>query len=265
MGSVIPMNLNESYEFGGSVGNSTESYVNLTYRIYPKDSMTYDYYDYVDGVQRQLSIQENYENGTITALVPGMASPRSLEVYTGEPSSITIGGTTATRYTDFEAFKSCNAGWYYDAAQHLAIVRLGTSADDTTVVLSGTGEVPYEAEFAQGHNVSVNTNHAGFQGTGFVDGFSEFGDTVTFEVYAPQTGNYTVELRYSAGTEAGKRGIWVNGSRVATATLQKTANWDTWGTSSVTLALSEGKNTVTVSYDSDCFAGINLDSIRIVS
>src|SRR5699024_1192598 len=90
MGSIIPMNLNEDYEFGETVGNSTDSYVNFTYRIYPEGSITYDYYDYVSQAQLQLVVQENYENGTITAQVPGMSSSRSLQIYTSEPNQVKI-------------------------------------------------------------------------------------------------------------------------------------------------------------------------------
>ena len=58
------------------------------------------------------------------------------------------------------------------------------------VELLGTSEAPYEAEFAAQTNVSVNTNHSGFEGTGFVDDFAEAGDSVSFEVYVPQAGSY---------------------------------------------------------------------------
>ena len=72
----------------------------------------------------------------------------------------------------------------------MVLVRTGTAA--TTVELIGTSEASYEAEFAAQTNVDVNTNHAGFEGTGFVDGFAEAGDSVSFEVYAPQAGSNTL-------------------------------------------------------------------------
>ena len=143
----------------------------------------------------------------------------------------------------------------------MVLVRTGTAA--TTVELIGTSEASYEAEFAAQTNVGVNTNHAGFEGTGFVDGFAEAGDSVSFEVYAPQAGSYTLELRYSAGTEDAKRAVYVAGTRVAAPELPKTENWDTWGVVSVTVTLPAGRSTVVVSYDSDCYAGINLDNIKL--
>lgn len=262
-GSVIPMNLNADYEFGGSVGNSTESYANFTYRIYPEGDTTFDYYDYVSETQLQMSVQEDYGNETITVQIPGMTSACSLQVFTSEPEQVKLGTAAITKYTDFNAFKTCTTGWYYDSAQHMVIIRTGASSAARTVQLLGTSDVPYEAEFASLTGVATNTNHAGYKGTGFVDGFAELGDSVGFDVYVPAAGSYTLDLRYSAGTEEGKRAIYVNESRVTAATLQKTLDWDTWSTASVTVTLPAGKSTVRVAYDSDCYAGINLDYIKI--
>lgn len=262
-GSVIPMNLNENYEFGGSVGNSTENYTNFTFRIYPQGTIYYDYYDYVADAQLQLTVQENYNNGTITAQVPGMTSSRSLQIFASEPSQVKIGGSLISRYSDFNSFKTCTTGWYYNTEQHMVIIRAGTSSTTTTVELIGTSEVPYEAEFAAHTNVSVNTNHFGYEGTGFVDGFAEIGDAVGFDVYAPTAGSYTLELRYSAGTEAAKRAVYVNGNRVAAPVLPKTTNWDSWSVVSVIVTLPAGKSTIAIGYDTDCYSGINLDNIKI--
>ena len=265
MGSIIPMNLNEDYEFGETVGNSTDSYVNFTYRIYPEGSITYDYYDYVSQAQLQLVVQENYENGTITAQVPGMSSSRSLQIYTSEPNQVKIDGAVITKYTDFEAFKASATGWFYDAVQHMVIVRVGTSSTSTMVELIGTSQAPYEAEYAAHTNVTVNTNHAGYEGTGFIDGFAESGDAVSFDVYVPSAGTYSLEIRYAAGTENAKRAIYLNGTRVSTPVLEKTTDWDTWSTATIQITMPAGKSSIAVTYDSDCFAGINLDNIKITS
>lgn len=264
-GSIIPLNLNAEYALGQSVGNSTDSYVNLTYRIYPQGTTTYDYYDYVAGAQLQMTVQEDYDNSQISVQVPGMTSSRSLQIFTSKPSQVKIGGAAVTEYTDMNQFKTCTTGWYYDAVQHLVTVRVGTAATAVTVDLMGTNPVPYEAEFAAHTNVSVNTNHYGYEGTGFVDEFAQTGDAVSFDVYAPASGTYTVRLRYSAGSEVAKRAVYVNGSRVNAAVLPRTDDWDTWLTVSVSVALTAGKNTIVIAYDLDCYAGINLDNIVILS
>ena len=123
-GSVIPMNLNGDYDFGGSVGNDTSSYNNFTFRIYPQGTTYYDYFDYVADEQLQLTVQENYGNGTVSVQVPGMTSERSLQIFTTRPTQIKIDGNTVNSFTDFNAFKMCSTGWYYDAEQHMVIISL---------------------------------------------------------------------------------------------------------------------------------------------
>lgn len=86
---------------------------------------------------------------------------------------------------------------------------------------------------------------------------------MSFDVYAPAAGSYTLELRYSAGTEDAKRAVYINGSRVSAPVLAKTADWDTWSTVAVTVTLPAGKSTIGITYDTDCYAGINLDNIKI--
>lgn len=262
-GSILPMNLNADYVFGDSVGNSTTQYQNFTFRIYPKGNTTYDYYDYVDSAQTQLTVNEDYANSSITVTVPAMSHTRSLQVFSGKPGSVSVGGNTATEYTDFNTFKTATTGWYYDKVQHLTYVRMPSSTTATTVVLSGVHEVPYEAEFATRNNVTVNTNHAGYEGTGFVDGFADVNDSVSFDVYVPSAGNYYLDIRYSAGTENATRNVYVNSTYNSTQTLFKTTDWDTWGTKTITVSLGAGKNTIQIAYDSGNTAGINLDNITV--
>lgn len=265
-GSVIPMNLNADYDFGGSVGNSTDSYINFTFRIYPDGYLAYDYYDYVGQTQTQLIVDENFENETISLQVPAMSSGRSLQIFADKPGQVKVDGSAIQEYTAFDSFKTCASGWYYDAEQHLIYVRLGSSSASTAVEISGVKSAPYEAEFAERTDVTVNTNHTGFEGTGFVDGFAEAGDSVEFEVWVPTAGSYTLGIRYSAGTEAASRDVRING---AETTLQvqmpKTQDWDSWNISTATVTLSAGANTVKIEYGSGSSAGINLDNIRIYS
>ena len=263
-GSVLPLNLNEDYELGASVGNATDSYQNLTFRIYPSGTTSYDWYDYVDNVQRSLLVEEAYSSSEISVDVPGMAGTATLQVFSGKPASVSIGSFTATEYGNLSGFKAASSGWYYDAVQHLTFVKAAPSAG-TTVVLNGVHEVPYEAEFATLNSVSTNTNHGGYQGIGFVDGFSSVGDYVEFEVYAPAAGTYELDVRYCAGTENAARNLYVNSVYHSGLNLTKTADWDTWGTVTASVSLHEGKNLIKIAYDSGNFAGINLDNITIRS
>jgi len=49
-GAVLPMNLNEKFELGGSIGNKTEEYNNMVIRIY-KGNSSYTWYDYINDTE----------------------------------------------------------------------------------------------------------------------------------------------------------------------------------------------------------------------
>jgi hypothetical protein len=56
-------------------------------------------------------------------------------------------------------------------------------------------ENQYEAETAVMNNVSTNTNHTGFTGSGFVDGFGEIGDFVKFTIHVSTSEDTTLRFR----------------------------------------------------------------------
>ncbi|CAM5550309.1 hypothetical protein STENM36S_01026 [Streptomyces tendae] len=59
----------------------------------------------------------------------------------------------------------------------------------------------YEAEEARlTGKAGINTDHAGYSGSGFVDRYATEGKaTTTFDVTVPKAGTYDVGLRYSNG------------------------------------------------------------------
>ena len=54
-GSILPLNLGESGKLGGSVGNATDSYQNLTFWAYPGGG-EYSWYDYVNGKEETVKV-----------------------------------------------------------------------------------------------------------------------------------------------------------------------------------------------------------------
>ncbi len=158
------------------------------------------------------------------------------------------------------------------------IKRLGMIALVLSIVLTSApaalaqSSSTLEAESAAlSGGAQVNTNHTGYTGSGFVDGFWNAGATVTFTVNAPSAGPYEVTLRYSAGdtgvTSAAIRTLTmlVNGSNMGKTSLPKTTNWDTWATKTQTLMLNAGDNTVAYKYGSCDTANVNLDNIAVAA
>lgn len=262
-GSILPMNLNANYELGGSIGNNLNSYSNLTFRVYPNGTTSYNWYDDIGGSVKTIASTEQYGANTETVSLPPVNSTSTLQVFTTKPNSVTLDGNALTQYDSLSALQGASQGWYYDSVQKFAYVKTASAAASRTVVLNGVNKVEYEAEFAALNNVTTNTNHAGYSGTGFVDGFETVGDSVQFDVSVKTTGSYTVDFKYSSAAGSGSRAIYVNGAKVQDLSLPQTVNWDTWGVAATTLSLNAGLNTITVSYDANNSLGINLDNVAI--
>jgi hypothetical protein len=111
----------------------------------------------------------------------------------------------------------------------------------------------YEAEnAAYSAGSTVDSNHAGFSGTGFVNTPNEAGAYVEWAVNAASAGNGTVRLHYANGQAGGQTvdrpmDVAVNGTVVtAGRSFPGTANWDTWADVTLTVPLRAGANTVRV-------------------
>ncbi|WP_246083869.1 carbohydrate-binding protein, partial [Nonomuraea diastatica] len=115
-----------------------------------------------------------------------------------------------------------------------------------------TGDTPsaqrYESETApavcQG---TIDTNWAGFSGSGFCNGTNATGAYAQFTVNASVAGTATLGIRFANGTSGGTErpaNLVVNGSTVATVSFESTGAWTTWVTKTVTVPLNAGSNTI---------------------
>lgn len=123
----------------------------------------------------------------------------------------------------------------------------------------------YEAESAAKTGVTTNSNHPGYSGSGFVDGFDAAGDSVTFTVSAPEDGHYSLVFAYGNSTGGmATRNIYVDGTLVKDIGFYNQANWDTWKSDAwLQVDLTAGTHTVKVAYDSGNTGAINLDSLTL--
>ncbi|CAM5551529.1 hypothetical protein STENM36S_07779 [Streptomyces tendae] len=89
----------------------------------------------------------------------------------------------------------------------------------------------YEAEEARlTGKAGINTDHAGYSGSGFVDRYATEGKaTTTFDVTVPKAGTYDVGLRYSNGPnpfEGTKSlSLYADGKKVRQTQLPSTGDW----------------------------------------
>lgn len=263
-GAILPMNLNQNYEFGGTIGNDLYTYTNLTFRIYPSSTSSYVWYDDIgDKKEKTVTSIEDYKNSKVTIELPDTTVTTSLQIFSTKPDAVKEETTVLSEYNSLQALKSASKGWYYDKKELMTYVKVEASSTTRNIIIEGVHKASYEAEFAKGTNTSVNTNHTGYTGPGFVDGFASKGDKITFSVYAKEQGTYSVGFTYGAGANTATRSIYVNGTNIGDVTMPKTANWDTWAIANIDVNLQKGRNTITMQYDADNHTGINLDNIII--
>ena len=187
-------------------------------------------------------------------------APAGTTTFIEGPTMTRAGGTAMT------IAAPATAGTY-----RLCIVNsAGAKIGESTALLrvsgsSGTSSsYKFEAESAAlSGGAAINTNHSGYSGTGFVDGYVTQGATSTFNVSVPSQGTYNVDLRYSAGNGAKTVSIYVNGAKIKQTSLTGTSNWDTWSDKVETLTLNAGSNTITYKYDSGDSGWINIDYISL--
>ncbi|MER8187392.1 glycosyl hydrolase family 8 [Kitasatospora sp. NPDC094015] len=113
---------------------------------------------------------------------------------------------------------------------------------------ANAASVRYEAEDARISLGVVESNHAGYSGTGFVNGDNVTGGYVEFTVNATGAGSASLALRYANGTTTDRPAtVTVNGTPVATGrSFPGTGSWDTWATATLTAPLTAGANLVRV-------------------
>ncbi|WP_163508280.1 PQQ-dependent sugar dehydrogenase [Fodinicola acaciae] len=104
----------------------------------------------------------------------------------------------------------------------------------------------YEAEAGSFAQAVVESNHQGFSGAGFVNTDNVAGAYVQFAVNAASAGTATVTIGYSNGTTVNRPGdVAVNGVVVsANRAFAGTGSWDTWATSTLSVPVKAGANTV---------------------
>lgn len=137
------------------------------------------------------------------------------------------------------------------------------TASLVTASPAAAAPVLYEAEQATIINGVVESNHAGFTGSGFVNGDNAIGAGVEFSVQLSAAGSRNLIFRHANGTTTNRPGtLTINGVTHSTVVFAPTGAWTTWTTVSVTASLSAGVSAIRiVSTTSNGLS--NLDSLTV--
>jgi alpha-L-fucosidase len=137
-------------------------------------------------------------------------------------------------------------------------------ASSGTVVTPGPGRLEAETPpaFCDG---TIDSNQAGFSGSGFCNTTNAVGAYAEWKVDAPAAGPYTLTFGWANGTTADRTStVAVNGATVATPAFSPTGAWTTWTTTAVNATLSAGVNTIRVT-GTTAGGAPNLDFVDVVS
>ncbi|WP_327582579.1 pectate lyase [Nonomuraea sp. NBC_00507] len=104
----------------------------------------------------------------------------------------------------------------------------------------------YEAETSPATCTgTIDSNWAGYSGSGFCNGNNASGAYAQFTVNASAAGTATLGIRFANGTTTARpAGLIVNGSTVQTPSFEGTGAWSTWVTKTVTVSVNAGGNTI---------------------
>ena len=157
---------------------------------------------------------------------------------------------------------------YNDIKNYIEQVRAGSGGKALVLAAymnynDNCGEL-YEAESAQLNGTSVNTDHTGYSGSGFVDGFASVGDSVSFTVTAPEDGLYSFVFRYANAGSGATRKVYVDNEIIDEVSFGTMDSWDEWAhDANCSTYLTAGTHTVRLEYQSGCTGAINLDSMTL--
>ncbi|WP_395298733.1 carbohydrate-binding protein [Kitasatospora hibisci] len=126
------------------------------------------------------------------------------------------------------------------------------------------GSGVYRAEEARIARGTIDTNHAGFSGIGFVNLARAEGSYAEWTVPSGAASAAALDLAYANGTGADRpMDVTVNGVLAAVGhAFPPTGGWDTWSTTSLPISLKAGANTVRVT-STTADGGPNLDRITV--
>ncbi|MFC8956932.1 carbohydrate-binding protein [Streptomyces sp. NPDC057101] len=112
---------------------------------------------------------------------------------------------------------------------------------------------------------TIDSDWAGYTGSGFCNGTNATGAYAQFTVNAPAAGTATLAVRFANGTTTARpTGLVVNGTTVQTPTFEATGAWSTWVTKTLTVTLNAGSNTIRLNPTAS--GGLpNIDSLNVTT
>lgn len=147
-----------------------------------------------------------------------------------------------------------------DAEGSAYLDECGTCVGGNTGLTECSGSIQIENNCsAQG---TEEQDHAGYNGTGYINMANEIGSEISIMLHASQAGTSAIGLRYANGSDANRpMTLSINGKTMPIS-FEPTGEWTAWKTEIVTADLQEGGNMATLTSNSSD-GGPNIDQINI--
>ncbi|KAG7372488.1 glucose/sorbosone dehydrogenase [Nitzschia inconspicua] len=124
-----------------------------------------------------------------------------------------------------------------------------------------TQDIVLAAEDATLFESSLQSNHVGFTGNGFID-YGEVGSYAIWSVDIPVSGSYQLILRYASANNRGPMSVLFNGTKVGEFLIATTTSWTNWISETITVSLSAGKDKELKLF-ADVIRGPNVDMVTL--
>jgi alpha-galactosidase len=123
----------------------------------------------------------------------------------------------------------------------------------------------HEAENATISQGTVESQHTGFSGSGYVNYTNVAGSYVQWAVNAASAGTVTLRFRYANGTTVNRpMNISVNGGTPVVVNFPGTGAWTTWQTATASAMLNAGSNTIRATANT-ADGGPNADYLEVAT
>lgn len=186
-------------------------------------------------------------------------------VTTNSSSSVVFDGFRAERSTGSRdvLFQTTTGYCVRDSADTSGGALRVTATDSTQNCPPPTPPNRLEAE-AGSCQGTIDANHPGFSGSGFCNLTNAVGSAQEWTVNRQAAGNATLRFGFANGTTANRpMDIFVNGTLVAgELSFPGTGAWTNWQTTSITVALTAGANTIRA-VSTTATGGPNLDYVDV--
>jgi pectate lyase len=207
----------------------------------------------------------NNDTGEVLASGTGIGAARTVNLgnVSMKKLNLIVSGSSPLRMAEIEVYNATAASSVAASSTPASSTPASSAAASST---PATQTIVYQAEGGSLSQAAVESNHAGYNGSGFVNFDNLVGSSAQWTVNQTSAGNATLNFRFANGTSSSRAmSISVNGTVINSAlAFNGTGAWDSWADQSLSVYLNAGNNVIrAVSAGAD--GGPNLDQLAVTS